>query len=39
MTTAIWPDTNAGSYRYEMVNPNGRAVIRSGYAEVATETV
>lgn len=39
ITTAIWPDTNAGSYRYETVNPNGRAVIRSGYAEVTTETV
>ena len=35
ITTAIWPDTKAGSYRYETVNPNGRAVIRPGYAEVA----
>ena len=35
ITTAIWPDTNAGSYRYETVNPKGRAVIKSGYAECA----
>ena len=34
ITTAIWPDTNAGSYRYETLNPNGRAVIRPGYAEI-----
>ena len=34
ITTAIWPDTNAGSYRYETVNPNGRAVIRPGSAEI-----
>ena len=34
ITTAIWPDTNAGSYRYETVNPNGRAVIKPGYAEI-----
>ena len=39
ISTAIWPDTKAGSYRYETVNPNGRAVIKPGYAEVATETV
>ncbi len=34
ITTAIWPDANAGSYRYETVNPNGRAVIKPGYAEI-----
>lgn len=34
ITTAIWPDTNPGSYRYETVNPNGRAVIKPGYAEI-----
>lgn len=42
ITTAIWQDTNPGSHRYETVNPSGRAVIRSGYAEIAaitTETV
>ena len=41
ITTAIWRDTKAGLYRYETVNPNGRAVIKPGYAEiagVATET-
>lgn len=35
ITTAIWPDTKSGSYRYETVNPKGRAVIKSGYAECA----
>lgn len=42
ITTAIWRDTKSGSYRYETVNPSGRAVIRPGYAEIAaiaTETV
>ena len=34
ITTAIWPDTNPGSYRYETVNPSGRAVIKPGYAEI-----
>ncbi len=34
ITTAIWPDTNRGFYRYETVNPHGRAVIRPGYAEI-----
>ena len=34
--TAIWPGTNSGGYRYETVNPAGRAVIKPGYAEVAS---
>lgn len=35
ITTSIWPDENSGTYRYETVNPNGRAVIKSGSAEIA----
>ncbi len=35
ISTTIWRDTKSGLYRYETVNPNGRAVIKPGYAEIA----
>ncbi len=35
ITTNIWSDEQAGIYRYETTNPEGRAVIQPGYAEIA----
>jgi acyl dehydratase len=35
ITTSLWPGEGDGRYVYETVNPDHRAVIKPGYAEVA----